>query len=184
MTDAQARHLSRTVEDVFRLARADTGGNNLQIASLYLDEVLAEAVRNAAILGKSKGISVEMQEMSESPFRGDEDLLRQMALNLLENSIKYTPAGGKVRLSLDRLDKQYVITVVDTGIGIPGDARGHIFERFFRGDTAGLPDENRLVGAGLGLSIAKWIAEAHHGRLELRSSGATGSTFVASLPAS
>lgn len=182
MTNAQARHLSRTVEDVFRLARADSGHNNLQMAPLYLDEVLTEAIRNATILGKAKNIIVEATGMPECPFTGDEDLLCQMVLNLLENSIKYTPAGGRVSLGLERCEGNYVITVSDTGIGIPSEAQKHIFDRFFRSAAIHPQDAHHPAGTGLGLSIAKWVAESHKGTLELRSSSEKGTTFVASLP--
>jgi len=183
MMNAQARHLSRTVEDVFRLARADSGHNNLQMAPLYLDEVLTEAIRNAAILGKAKNITVEAMEMPECPFTGDEDLLRQMVLNLLENAIKYTPAGGRISLGLELCAGKYVITVSDTGIGIPSEAQKHIFERFFRSASIHPQDDHHPAGTGLGLSIAKWVAESHKGILELRSSSEKGTTFVAYLPA-
>lgn len=183
ITGAQARHLSRTVEDVFRLARADMGRDTLRIANIYLDEVLAEAGRNAAILAKAKGIGVVTLEMHESPFKGDEELLRQMVSNLLANSIKFTPRGGTISLSLEEQDGNYVISVVDSGIGISSEAREHIFDRFYSGRPAPIDDSDTVVvGTGLGLSIARWIAEAHHGTLMLLSTGEHGSTFVAALP--
>jgi signal transduction histidine kinase len=180
---AQTRHLSRTVEDVFRLARSDMGRNILAVSNIYLDEVLEEAGRNAALLGKAKDIVVEMSDMPESPFKGDEELLRQMVSNLLENSLKFTPNGGRIGLSLERTNEQYVITVVDSGIGVPVDARGRIFDRFFRGESSSVHGTGAvLTGSGLGLSIARGIAEAHHGTLNLLASDDHGTTFVACLP--
>jgi signal transduction histidine kinase len=180
---AQTLHLSRTVEDVFRLARSDMGSNILTVGNIYLDEVLEEAGRNAALLGRAKDISVEMSSMPESPFKGDEELLRQMVRNLLENSLKFTPRGGRISLSLDRTNEQYVITVADSGIGIPTNAHDRIFDRFFRGGFE--QDHDTRVtqeGSGLGLSIARSVAEAHHGTLNLLSSDEHGTTFVARLP--
>jgi signal transduction histidine kinase len=185
ITAAQTRHLSRTVEDVFRLARSDMGRNILTVENIYLDEVLEEAGRNAALLGRAKDISFEMSLMRESPFKGDEELLRQMVSNLLENSLKFTPRGGRISLSLDRMNEQYVITVADSGIGIPVDARGRIFDRFFRGKSeVGDPTPATPAGSGLGLSIARSIAEAHYGTLNLLSSDEHGTTFAAFLPLS
>ena len=106
-----------------------------------------------------------------------------MISNLIGNSIKYTPRGGIIRLVLDRYGEEYRITVADSGAGIPPDAQSRIFERFFRADRShSNGDSNETGGAGLGLSIARWIAEVHHGRLELKHSDVRGSTFVATLP--
>jgi signal transduction histidine kinase len=106
-----------------------------------------------------------------------------MALNLLDNAIKHTPVGGLVRVGLERRDDHYLLTVSDTGEGIPVAAQPHIFERFYRADKArSRAETGDGSGAGLGLSIARWVAEAHEGRLELARSDASGSTFIASLP--
>jgi signal transduction histidine kinase len=108
-----------------------------------------------------------------------------MLLNLLDNAIKHTPAGGVVRVSLARHNSTCEIMVADTGGGIPVEAQPHVFERFYRVDKARSRAESvEGSGAGLGLSIARWIAEAHDGQLTLRHSDETGSVFVASLPAS
>jgi signal transduction histidine kinase len=121
--------------------------------------------------------------MPESPFDGDEDLIRQLLLLLLDNAIKYTPAGGKVRVDLRPVEGQYEITVTDTGIGIPAEAQPLIFDRFYRVDKARSRSANSVTGgAGLGLSIGKWIAEAHGGLLTLVSSGPGGSAFAIKLP--
>jgi len=104
-------------------------------------------------------------------------------LNLLDNAIKYTPAGGMINVDC-RLDgSSYVIRVSNTGPGIPAELQSRIFERFFRADKARSRAEGDTGGAGLGLSIARWIAEAHNGRLELTQSDSSGTTFTAYLPA-
>jgi signal transduction histidine kinase len=117
------------------------------------------------------------------PIYADEALLRRMILNLLDNAIKYTPQGGRVAVSCERSGTQYAVSVTDSGPGIPEDLHQRVFERFFRADKARTRSENDGGGAGLGLSIARWIAEAHHGRLILARSDSTGSTFTALLPA-
>jgi heavy metal sensor kinase len=181
--DEQARRLTRIVEDMFTLARADAGRRALRHNNFYLDRLLLETARAANVLCARKGLAIEVSDFPEIPYQGDEGLLRQMLLNLLDNAMKYTPAGGVVRVRLERHDALYTISITDTGVGIPPEARPHIFERFYRVDKARARSETTDgAGAGLGLSIARWIAEAHQGHLELLRSDETGSTFAASLP--
>jgi heavy metal sensor kinase len=184
--DEQARRLSRIVEDMFTLARADVGQQGLRPCDFYLDELIMETARAAVVLASRKGVKVTVSPSAEMPFHGDEGLLRQMLLNLLDNAVKHTPGGGSVSVVLARSEGALTITVSDTGAGIPAEAWPHIFERFYRVDKARSRAEAARAGgsgAGLGLSIARWIAEAHGGSLELRrSEAAGGSTFVASLP--
>jgi two-component system OmpR family sensor kinase len=184
--DEQSRRLTRIVEDLFTLARADVGGQNLRPSDFYLDELISEAARAAHVLGARKNVEITVAPTAETPFHGDEGLLRQMILNLLDNAVKHTPAGGSVRVSLAREDGHYTIAVSDTGTGIPAEAQSYIFERFYRADKARSRAESGSAtssGAGLGLAIGRWIAEAHGGSLRLQRSGDTGSVFVAALPA-
>jgi heavy metal sensor kinase len=187
--EAQARRLSRIVEDMLRLARADSGNFVLQSRAFHVDELLLEAVQAAVVLASQKAIQVAIDDVPEAPFFGDEDLLRQMVLNLLDNAVKYTPERGEIRVSLERKNGSYLVRVADSGIGIPQEAQPFIFDRFYRVDRgrARTDEENRSsvqgAGAGLGLAIARWIAEIHGGTLQLESSGPGGSTFVAALPA-
>src|SRR5581483_3705024 len=134
MIGDQARRLTRIVEDMFTLARADAGRRALEKSDFYLDELLAETVRAASVLAARKGVAVEVAESAEVIYRGDEDLLRQMLLNLLDNAIRHTPPGGAVRIHLRRENGKYLIKVADTGAGIPVEAQPHIFERFYRAD--------------------------------------------------
>jgi two-component system, OmpR family, sensor kinase len=177
----QNQRLARTVRDMFTLARADAGRYPLQHTKFYLDETIDEVVRAARQLGSRRGVDVTGGTSGDSPLHGDEDLLRQMVMNLAENAVKHTPAGGTVRVKLEREADRYVITVADTGAGIPPETQPHIFERFYRGDRARSHTDGS-GGAGLGLPIARWIAEAHGGRLELAHSDAHGSTFRVTIP--
>lgn len=180
----QAIRLARIVEDMFTLARADAGKRELKQQDLYLDELVAETARAAAVLAERKGVIVSVNTNSETLYRGDEDLLRQMMLNLLDNAIKFTSEGGNVCLQLSKDDSRHIITVTDTGSGIPIEAQPYVFERFYRTDQSrSRPEQANGSGAGLGLSIARWVAEAHHGSLSLAQSDAAGSVFVVSLPA-
>ncbi|PYX62792.1 MAG: two-component sensor histidine kinase, partial [Acidobacteria bacterium] len=162
----EAERLTHIVEDLFTLTRADAGQYPLQPGDFYLDELVAECVHSARTLALAKKISLNFKEAPESPIRADESLLRRMILNLLDNAIKYTSEGGRVTVTCGRTAHEYVC----------------IFERFFRADKARSRAENDGGGAGLGLSISRWIAEAHHGRLELTRSDSAGSTFTAYLP--
>jgi len=186
MVDEQGRRLTRIVDDMFKLARADAGRLALQQRAFYLDELLTETVRAAGILAESKEIKVALPRLPESPCYGDEDLLRQMVLNLLDNAVKHTPRGGSVTVGLDQAGGWYRIAVTDTGSGIPVEAQSHVFERFFRVNKADSRADSISNstggGAGLGLSIALSIAEAHRGTLVLEQSDASGSIFVATLP--
>ena len=178
----EAERLTHIVEDLFTLTRADAGQYPLQPADFYLEELVSECVHSARTLALARKISLNFEEASESPIRADESLLRRMILNLLDNAIKYTPEGGHVTVTCRRVADEYVLSIADTGGGIPADLQPRIFERFFRADKARSRSENDGGGAGLGLSISRWIAEAHHGRLELTRSDSGGSTFTAYLP--
>src|SRR5204863_5900348 len=178
----EAERLTRIVEDLFTLTRADTGQYPLQPRDLYLDELIAECVHSARTLAQAKKISLTFDGAPESPIHADESLLRRMLLNLLDNAIKYTPSFGRITVACRRSGQEYAVSIADTGIGIPAELGPRIFERFFRADKARSRSESDGGGAGLGLAISRWIAEAHQGRLELTCSDSTGSTFTAYLP--
>jgi heavy metal sensor kinase len=179
----EAQRLANIVEDLFTLTRADAGEYRLARSDFYLDELAADCVRATRTLAQAKNISLAAVAPHEMPVRADEDLLRRMILNLLDNAIKYTPAGGRVSLACSVAPEGYQLSVTDSGPGIPAEMQSRIFERFFRIDRA-RSRTGRDGGAGLGLSIARWIAEAHLGRLDLARSDATGSEFKAHIPAS
>lgn len=184
--DEQARRLTRIVEDMFMLARADSGRRALEFHDLSLDKLIYETVRAAEVLAGRKRVRIEVGALSETAYYGDEGLLRQMLMNLLDNAIKHTPQDGLVSLVLEKHPTHFEIIIADTGAGIPFEVQPRIFDRFYRVDKARSRSDATEVGsgAGLGLSIAKWIAEAHQGRLELRRSDPAGSVFIISLPVS
>jgi heavy metal sensor kinase len=175
----EARLLSGIVEDMLALARADAGQRRLKLEEFYFNDLIEECVRSARALALNKNISLDFESSDDTAFRGDEDLLRQMAINLLDNAIKYTPDGGSVLVKLWREDGRINLRVTDSGIGIPAEAAARVFERFYRVDKARSRAEG---GSGLGLPIVKWIAEAHHGSVSLESASERGSSFTVSLP--
>jgi two-component system, OmpR family, sensor kinase len=180
----EGQRLTRLVEDLFTLARADAGEYPLVQTDFYLDESMNECVRSVRSLAAQKGLELSYQPADkEIAFSGDEALIRRMALNLLHNAIKYTPEHGQVCVRVSQNSNHCEIIIRDTGHGIPPEAQPHVFERFFRVDKARSRDQSlNGSGAGLGLSIAKWAAELHGGRIVLDHSDSTGTTFIASLP--
>jgi heavy metal sensor kinase len=179
----EARRLSLVVDDMFTLSRADAGQYPVTLREFYLDELVADCVQSLRSLAAAKSISLSINAERELPIIADESLVRRMLLNLLDNSIKYSPNGGTVSVTARATADSAVISLADNGPGISSELQPRIFERFFRGDQA-RTRSNPQSGAGLGLSIAKWIAEAHHGTLELSHSGPTGTVFTARIPKS
>jgi heavy metal sensor kinase len=174
--------LGQIIEDLFTLARADAGQYPLILKDTYLDEIAGEALVRARSLAASKDITLTPAIERDLPIRGDEALLQRMLLNLVDNAIKYSPPGSTVTVGCRREADHYIVSVSDNGPGIPAEVQSRVFERFFRADKARSRAEGGTGGSGLGLSIARWIAEAHHGQLVLSRSDNFGSTFTASLP--
>ncbi len=173
----QSRRLARLVDDMLVLARADAGGYPIAVADVDLHEVAADCLAVVQILADERRVALEAAIEPIVRMQGDESLLRRMVLNLLTNAIEHTPDEGRVTLTVATEDRRIALRVADTGHGIPPDERERIFERFVRLDAS-----RHTGGAGLGLSIARWIAEAHGGTLRLAQSGPDGSEFVAELP--
>lgn len=173
----QASRLTRLVDDMLVLARADGGGYPVVLASVNLAALVSECVGEQRPRADDKGITVRTS-LEPVMLKGDEALLRRMLSNLLGNALKYTPRGGSIDVSLEREEGEVVLRVADTGPGIPAEDRERVFERFVRLDPA-----RGAGGAGLGLAIARWVAEAHSGRVRIVSSGSGGSVFAVSLPA-
>jgi len=174
----QARRLGRLVEDMLVLARADAGGYPLRRVHVYLNEIADDCRRTVDVLARARNVRVETAAPKDVPFSGDDELLRRMILNLLQNAVQHTREGGAVRVEVSPNGSRVAVRVTDEGRGIAEADRVRIFDRFVQLDAA-----RRGAGAGLGLPIARWIAEAHGGALDLEASGADGSTFRVLLPA-
>jgi signal transduction histidine kinase len=176
MIGHEARRLGRLVEDMLVLARADAGGYPLRPVNLYLDELVTDCRRTLDALAAERQVSVRTQPLPEIPFLGDEELLKRMLVNLVQNAVRHTRAGGVVSIDLSN-GSAIAIDVTDEGPGIAAEDRERIFDRFVQLDRS-----RRGSGSGLGLPIARWIAEAHGGALTVESSGSAGSTFRVVLP--
>ena len=180
--EQQATRLSRIVDDLFTLARADAGTYPLRRQPMYLDEIVDEAVAGARILATTRDVRVECTTVPSASLTGDEELIRRMLTNLLDNAVRHSPAGSLVTVALRSTAAGFAIMVTDQGPGIPAANQPHIFERFYRVD-ASRSRASRDSGAGLGLALVRWVAMLHGGSVALTASTAAGSTFTVELPA-
>jgi len=171
--------LIRLVGSLLTLARADAGQIPIALETVSLPELVAGAVEQVDPVAKQRDIELSASAGPAVTLQADEDLLLQLLLNLLDNAIKHTPAGGRVTVGWRVNGRQVELWVRDTGVGIAGEHLAHIFDRFYRVDKARSRAEG---GVGLGLSICRWIAEAHGGHISVRSAPGQGSTFTAGLP--
>jgi heavy metal sensor kinase len=177
----EAERLSRIVEDLFILARQPINTRAaLNKERVSLNDAVRDCARAAQVLAVRKGVRLKLEHDSPSiALNGDEELIRRLILNLLDNAVKYTPSGGEISLALGRQNGSAEIVVRDTGIGIPKASQPRVFDRFYRVDKA---RARAMGGAGLGLSIAQWIVEAHGGAISIVSTPGKGSTFTVVLP--
>lgn len=173
-----ALNLTRIVQNLFLLARSDARAYPMTRSRFYVDEALVESARAMRSAAFAKRIALTCDCPAGLPMFADEELVRRLFLNLIENAVKFTPEDGAIRVGLKGHGDRYSIEVSDTGPGIAPSDQPHIFERFFRADRT----RRRAAGAGLGLAIAKWIAETHGGSLSLERSDESGTTFAVELP--
>jgi signal transduction histidine kinase len=220
------KRMATIVDDLFLLARADSGEQPLRVSHFYLDEMIEECGRSARAIAAQRGTVIRCETESGAEYIGDEGLLRRVILNLLDNAIKYSPPGSAVDISLLQSGARpgsggrmspgdhtgpgvqagsadadaheasgvYIVSVTDNGPGIPAADQPRIFDRFYRVDSARSRSLTELSGpqpcaaasepsgAGLGLAISRWVAEAHGGELYLESSTPDGTRFVLVLP--
>ena len=169
--------MTRLVGDLLLLARADAGGQPLQMNPIELDDLFFEVYRKVRVL--SSTVTVTVVSIDQVCILGDADRLKQLFIILIDNALKYTPEGGEVRLSLSKTDLWARVLISDTGIGIPDEDQPHIFDRFYR---VGKARSRSQGGSGLGLSIAKWIVKAHGGEIYVTSEVGKGTTFAIALP--
>jgi heavy metal sensor kinase len=188
--DAESTRMTRLVNDLMTLARMDAGQTNLQLEDLDLSDVAVEAIERISVLAESNQITLETGELPELCVHGDRQYLIQMISNLIENGIKYSGAGQKVRIETGSGKKNKkdlaFLRVSDTGPGIVPDHLPHLFDRFYRVDAArswgNEDDPNSPTGSGLGLSIVAWIVQVHGGEIHVTSKVGKGSTFEVTLP--
>lgn len=174
-------HMGRIIDDLLTLAKSEAGEMPLEMKEFSLSDLVQQLYLQGRMLGEAKqmDVSLQLDVAEEIRIRGDELRLRQMFLNLITNAIKYTPAKGLVVVSLAVDAGRAVVTVRDSGIGIPTEHLPHIFSRFYRIDKARNREDG---GTGLGLAIVKWIVEVHDGKIRVTSNPNQGSIFTVYLP--
>jgi heavy metal sensor kinase len=178
MTAAQSRRLGTLVDDMLVLARADAGGYPLRLADFIVDDVIDECRQAVSVLAAARGVTVAASGESDVAIHGDQEPLRRLLVNLLQNAVQHAPAGSVVSMTVGVVGGDVQIRVQDRGKGMAAEDITRIFDRFVQLDPA-----RRSDGAGLGLTIAKWIADAHGGSLIVESSGSRGTTFCLTVPA-
>lgn len=173
----EAARMSRLVDDLLFLAQADAG-QAIRHHPFRLDRLVEEVAERLRPLAKDRGL--EVGPLDAATISGDEQRMRQLVVNLLDNAIRYTPSDGTISVRLTRQGPQAHLVVQDTGIGIPSEHLPRIFDRFYRVDAA---RSRAQGGTGLGLAIVKYVAEAHGGRVTVRSKPGQGSEFTVLLRA-
>jgi signal transduction histidine kinase len=175
----ESERIARLVEGLLLLSRADAGVLRMDRQPVDLAELVAEVGDSARVLAEAHGVTLEFKSVAPVTIQGDGEHLRRLLLNLVDNGLKYTPAGGRVMLTLQCDGEWAALRVEDTGIGLAREDLERIFQRFYR--APGAVDQGK-EGSGLGLCIARSIAEAHGGRIHVESSPGHGSTFTVFLP--
>jgi heavy metal sensor kinase len=166
--------LAEIVEGLLALSRLDTGEAQAEWVRFDLAALVATTADQMSLLAEDKHITVTCDSSAPVLIEGDRARLKQVVVNLLDNAIKYTPSGGRIKLKIAQEEGSAVLDVADDGIGIPPEALPHVFKRFFRVDGSRSRDQG---GAGLGLSIVKSICDAHGARVEVSSTPGQGSRF-------
>ena len=176
--EAEARRLGSIVDSLLVLARADTGERQIEKERIFLDDIAIDAAGAARVVARQKNVEITVDDFEEAPIEGDASLIRQLAMIVLDNAVKFTDPGGQVHVSVSMQDGAPTFSVDDTGIGIKQEELSRVFQRFFRGETA----RSRTEGAGLGLSIASWIAREHGANISLKSEPGKGTKVVVTFP--
>jgi signal transduction histidine kinase len=171
--------LANLVGQMLTLARADTGAAAAEMAPVDLAALAQDTAREMRLLATQKDITIDAQTPGAAIVEGDELRLRELLTILIDNSLKYSDAGGRVDVNVSGEHGKAVVRVSDTGRGIPKEALPRIFDRFYRADKA---RSRELGGSGLGLAIARWIAETHKGSIQIDSEVGRGTTVTVELP--
>lgn len=175
----ETERLSRITESLFTISRLDAGEAKTNPVTFYLIDLVKTTTDQMLLLAEEKSIAITIDQRAPVKVTGDTARLKQVVVNLLDNAIKYTPAGGKISITISEEQHKACFTITDTGIGIHSNALPHVFERFYRADKARSREQG---GAGLGLSIVRSIVQAHGGTVEVESVENKGATFRVILP--
>ena len=175
----ESAYMSSVIGKLLFLARSDAGKEQLNFEDVDLKELITGLSANIETLAIDKGIKFTVDAKENLIVNGDKVKLRQLFINILENAVRYTPTGGNISVLLEKKDSNAVTAISDTGIGIPPEHLPHIFERFYRVDKARSRADG---GVGLGMAIAKYIADSHGGKIEVESQVGKGTTITVTIP--
>jgi len=175
----ESDRMSRIVHNLMTISRLDSGGERMEMRPLELTSVVKTTLDHMSLLADEKGIELVCDASVPVWVTGDGMRLKQVIVNVVDNAIKYTLEGGRILVSLSAQDEHAVLTVIDTGIGIPADSLPLVFERFYRADKTRSRESG---GTGLGLAIVKAICTAHNGTVSVESTENKGSIFRVQLP--
>ena len=176
--EAENMRMAKLVEDLLTLSRADTDQPMLEKEIFMLDEAITETILSFEPVASEKNIELNIVVNNQIAYHGDRKRIKQLIVILLDNALHYTDSGT-VAVDLIRDEKEIIITVSDTGHGIEAEHLNKIFNRFYRVSKTKTLNQD---GAGLGLSIAKWIAKEHGGQIQATSTVGVGTSFVVHLP--
>ena len=179
--DREVDRMNLLVSDLLSLVRINSGAMKLNLAEVPMADLVGDTVRRLRPMAEGRQISLRCDLWDEVTVVGDSTKLQQVVYNLVDNAVKYTPAGGAVRVELSRSGKKAVVTVTDNGIGIPQKDVPHVFERFYRVDKA---RSRETGGTGLGLAIVKEMVQLHDGSITFTSEENVGTVFTLELPIS
>jgi heavy metal sensor kinase len=171
--------LTKVIEGLWTLSMGECGRIVLELESINLGGLLRGVYEEAKLLAQGKDLGITLEKTEEVTVTGDNRWVRQLLINLIDNAVKYTPPGGRISLSLEKTQGFARFSIQDTGIGIPEESLPHIFDRFYQVDKV---KARAVGGCGLGLSICKWIAEAHGGTIEVSSRLGYGTNISIQLP--
>ena len=175
----ESKRIARLVEGLLLLSRADAGMLRMDHQAVDLARLVAEVCEQSQVLAKARGVTLDLGPLTPVTMQGDPQHLRRLLVNLVDNGLKYTLAGGHVTLALHQEGVWAVLRVADTGIGLAPEEQERIFQRFYRAPTAVSRD---VEGSGLGLCIAHSIVETHGGSIQVESAEGHGSIFTVCLP--
>jgi heavy metal sensor kinase len=175
----ESKRIARLVEGLLLLSRADAGVLRMDHQAVDLARLMAEVCEQSQVLAKARGVTLDLEPLPPVTMQGDPQHLRRLLVNLVDNGLKYTRAGGRVTLALHQDGAWAVLRVADTGIGLAPEEQERIFQRFYRAPTA---VSREVEGSGLGLCIARSIVETHGGAIQVESAAGHGSLFTVRLP--
>jgi heavy metal sensor kinase len=175
----EVNRLTSLVDNLLTISRADAGSLQLQLVRIPVMDLAREAAALFEIMAEEKSLDLVLEGDELAVVQGDPLFLRQALVNLLHNAVKYSPVGGTIAVRIYRNTDAVIVEIEDSGPGVPLEDRARIFDRFYRVDKARWRESG---GAGLGLSITKWVVEAHSGKIELESGLKEGCLFRIELP--